>query len=207
MEDEDPATQAEGGLGELVLAPPNFWTIPGGIFSHLSPDYRTNNDVRSEYIREFWKAQTREVKEGAVSLKTPLPPKCIRRIIKHDEDVIVRPTSTLCYVIYHIFLILTVFMPQHSQQRISKEVVALFGKAAELFISELSLLAWMNVQPQKKVVQERDIATAVHAFHIYDFLIGVIPRPKPLPKRVVRIDLQNGFLASLDLLSRCMFTD
>lgn len=62
----------------------------------------------------------------------------------------------------------------------------LFGKAAELFIAELSLASWLNVLPSKKIVQLNDVAAAVHTFHVYDFLLGIVPLPTVKPKRTVR---------------------
>jgi len=65
-------------------------------------------------------------------------------------------------------------------------VVELFGKAAELFIAELAVAAWMNVLPTKKVIQVGDISKAVDTFHTYDFLLGIVPPSIPKPKRIVR---------------------
>lgn len=72
-------------------------------------------------------------------------------------------------------------------QRVSKEVVELFGKAAELFIAELALASWTNVAPAKKIIQVNDIAIAVASYHTYDFLKGIVPEPVTKAKRVVRI--------------------
>jgi hypothetical protein len=60
--------------------------------------------------------------------------------------------------------------------------------AAELFIAELSLAAWMNVPAGKKIVQVKDISAAVATFHSYDFLLDLVPPPVAKPKRVVRIN-------------------
>lgn len=65
-------------------------------------------------------------------------------------------------------------------------MVELFGKAAELFIAELSLVSWMNVAPSKKIVQVNHISAAVAEYHTYDFLSGIVPEPAPKPKRTVR---------------------
>jgi hypothetical protein len=75
---------------------------------------------------------------------------------------------------------------QNTQQRVAKEVVELFGKAAEMFIMELSLVAWMNVLSTKKIVQITDVSTAVNTFHVYDFLLDMVPPPGKTKKREVR---------------------
>lgn len=55
-----------------------------------------------------------------------------------------------------------------------------------MFISELTLAAWMNVPSSKKVIQIKDLSVAITTFHSYDFLIGVAPPPNACIKQPVR---------------------
>lgn len=178
----------EGNEPETVATRPNYWA-EDGIFASLPTTFRTDIDVKTEYLKEFWAAQTDEVRQISFPRVQLLPPKRIRRIIKCDEDVMVRPLETALTLPYACF---THSMCAHiptfkdAKQRVGKEVVELFGKAAELFVSELAVASWMNVLPSKKVIQIGDISSAVDTFHTYDFLQGIVPPSVPKPKRVVR---------------------
>jgi histone H3/H4 len=157
MEQEDANEEVE--RREEAAAPRPYWG-PNAIFGHLALDYQANLELKTEYLRAFWKAQVEEVKQTVLPRAQILPPKRIRHIVKREDDVI------------------------ESRQRIAKEVVELFGKAAELFISELSLAAWMNVAANKKVIKVRDLSTAVQTFHSFDFLEEFVPTYEARTKRV-----------------------
>jgi nuclear transcription factor Y, gamma len=60
---------------------------------------------------------------------------------------------------------------------ISAETPALFAKACELFILELTLRAWENTEESKrKTLQRSDISAAISKTDMYDFLIDIVPR-------------------------------
>jgi hypothetical protein len=85
------SNEAGNGRNQVSADAPeikNYWA-EDGVFSPLSQGYREDLDVKAEYMREYWKAQSEEVK--AIDFPRPqlLPPKRIRRIIKSDEDVVV----------------------------------------------------------------------------------------------------------------------
>ncbi|OAF68758.1 hypothetical protein A3Q56_03491 [Intoshia linei] len=82
-----------------------------------------------------------------------LPIARVKRIMKLDEDV----------------------------KMISSEVPILFAKAAELFITELTVRSWIITSEHKRrTLQKSDIATAVSQNDMYDFLIDVLPRDDPV---------------------------
>ena len=57
---------------------------------------------------------------------------------------------------------------------ISGEVPVLFAKAAELFILELTLRAWIHTEENKRrTLQRLDIATAISRTDTFDFLIDM----------------------------------
>lgn len=87
-----------------------------------------------------------------------LPLARIKKIMKLDEDV----------------------------KMISAEAPVLFSKAAEIFIAELSLRAWLHTEDNKRrTLQRNDIAMAITKYDQFDFLIDIVPRDelKPQPKR------------------------
>lgn len=60
---------------------------------------------------------------------------------------------------------------------ISAEAPMLFAKAAEIFIHELTLRAWVHTEDNKRrTLQRNDIAMAVTKFDQFDFLIDIVPR-------------------------------
>lgn len=60
---------------------------------------------------------------------------------------------------------------------ISGEAPVLFAKAAELFISELSLRGWVHTEENKRrTLQRNDIAMAITKYDQFDFLIDIVPR-------------------------------
>lgn len=58
-------------------------------------------------------------------------------------------------------------------QMISAEAPVLFAKAAEIFITEISLRAWIHTEDNKRrTLQRNDIAMAISKYDQFDFLIG-----------------------------------
>ena len=80
---------------------------------------------------------------------------------------------------------LTLFLVSASQM-ISAEAPVLFAKAAEIFITEISLRAWIHTEDNKRrTLQRNDIAMAISKYDQFDFLIDIVPREelKAPPKR------------------------
>ncbi|XP_064624916.1 nuclear transcription factor Y subunit gamma-like [Lineus longissimus] len=85
-----------------------------------------------------------------------LPLARIKKIMKLDEDV----------------------------KMISAEAPVLFAKAAEIFISELSLRAWVHTEDNKRrTLQRNDIAMAITKYDQFDFLIDIVPRDELKPPK------------------------
>lgn len=67
---------------------------------------------------------------------------------------------------------------------IAAEAPLLFAKAAEIFIQELTLRAWIHTQDNKRrTLQRSDIATAISKCDQFDFLIDIVPREEIKPQR------------------------
>lgn len=109
----------------------------------------------------FWPSISDEIKRiKSVDAKNQvLPLARIKKIMKLDEDV----------------------------KMISAEAPLLFAKAAEIFIHELTLRAWIHTENNKRrTLQRNDIAMAISKFDQFDFLIDIVPREeiKPVRKEV-----------------------
>lgn len=68
---------------------------------------------------------------------------------------------------------------------ISAEAPLLFAKAAEIFIHELTLRAWIHTEDNKRrTLQKNDIAMAITKYDQFDFLIDIVPRDEVKPPPV-----------------------
>lgn len=106
----------------------------------------------------FWPTISDEIKRiKTVDAKNQvLPLARIKKIMKLDEDV----------------------------KMISAEAPLLFAKAAEIFIHELTLRAWVHTENNKRrTLQRNDIAMAISKFDQFDFLIDIVPREEIKPVR------------------------
>ena len=67
---------------------------------------------------------------------------------------------------------------------ISAEAPVLFAKAAEIFITEISLRAWIHTEDNKRrTLQRNDIAMAITKYDQFDFLIDIVPRDELKPTK------------------------
>lgn len=90
-----------------------------------------------------------------------LPLARIKKIMKLDEDV----------------------------KMISAEAPVLFARAAQIFITELTLRAWIHTRDNKcQTLQRNDIAME---FDQFDFLIHIVPRDELKPPKCQEEVLQS----------------
>jgi len=107
----------------------------------------------------FWPKVTEEIRTMSIAdLKhQELPLARIKKIMKLDEDV----------------------------KMISAEAPVLFAKAAEMFIHELTMRAWIHTEDNKRrTLQRNDIAMAITKYDQFDFLIDIVPRDDIKPTKV-----------------------
>eukprot|EP00871_Galdieria_phlegrea_P003613 jgi/Galph1/4252/GphlegSOOS_G2906.1 len=103
-------------------------------------------------LAQFWEEQMKEVSQITDFKNHMLPLARIKKIMKSDEDV----------------------------RMISAEAPALFSKACEMFILELTIRAWTQTEEAKRrTLQRCDIAAAIQRTDIFDFLIDIVPREEP----------------------------
>lgn len=123
-----------------------------------------SNSEAGQLLATFWPRVTSEVRSKPLLVtKTgskkdepiqELPLARIKKIMKQDGDV----------------------------KMISAEAPILFSKAAEIFISELSLRAWIHTEDNKRrTLQRNDIAMAITKYDQFDFLIDIVPRDELKP--------------------------
>ncbi|KAH9363646.1 hypothetical protein HPB48_000005 [Haemaphysalis longicornis] len=153
---ENPAT-------ECVRAAVVLSTLSNGAASMSDSQAYNNASGQSEAhqaLEFFWPRIMEETRNlGLNEFKNQeLPLARIKKIMKLDEDV----------------------------KMISAEAPVLFARAAEIFITELSLRAWVHTEDNKRrTLQRNDIAMAITKYDQFDFLIDIVPRDelKPTAKR------------------------
>src|SRR5438046_8832589 len=60
---------------------------------------------------------------------------------------------------------------------ISAEAPILFAKGCDIFITELTMRAWIHAEESKRrTLQRSDIAQAISKSDMFDFLIDIVPR-------------------------------
>uniref|UniRef100_A0A9J8ANX0 Nuclear transcription factor Y subunit gamma n=2 Tax=Cyprinus carpio TaxID=7962 RepID=A0A9J8ANX0_CYPCA len=120
--------------------------------------FGAGNSDAQQSLQSFWPRVMEEIRNLTVDFRVQeLPLARIKKIMKLDEDV----------------------------KMISAEAPVLFAKAAQIFITELTLRAWIHTEDNKRrTLQRNDIAMAITKFDQFDFLIDIVPRDdlKP-PKR------------------------
>lgn len=117
-----------------------------------------NASEAQEILDIFWEKEMEDIRSlGPNDFKNQeLPLARIKKIMKLDEDV----------------------------KMISAEAPVLFAKAAEIFITELSLRAWVHTEDNKRrTLQRNDIAMAITKYDQFDFLIDIVPREELKPPK------------------------
>jgi len=123
-----------------------------------SDDQSQTQSEAQAALQQFWPKVMEEIKSIAtMDLKQQvLPLARIKKIMKLDEEV----------------------------KMISAEAPLLFAKAAEIFIHELTLRAWIHTEDNKRrTLQRNDIAMAITKFDQFDFLIDIVPRDDIKPNK------------------------
>ncbi|PSN51093.1 Nuclear transcription factor Y subunit gamma [Blattella germanica] len=123
-----------------------------------TPAVAQTQSEAQQALATFWSKVTEEIRKiGTLDLKTQaLPLARIKKIMKLDDDV----------------------------KMISAEAPMLFAKAAEIFIHELTLRAWVHTEDNKRrTLQRNDIAMAITKFDQFDFLIDIVPRDELKPNK------------------------
>jgi nuclear transcription factor Y gamma len=96
-----------------------------------------------------------------------------QQIINHLE------TDTHDYKLHQLPLarIKKVMKADPEVKMISAEAPILFAKGCDIFITELTMRAWIHAEENKRrTLQRSDIASALAKSDMFDFLIDIVPR-------------------------------
>ncbi|KAF9352878.1 hypothetical protein BGX34_011917 [Mortierella sp. NVP85] len=110
-------------------------------------------------LQSFWMRQMHEVQNVPQDYKVHhLPLARIKKVMKTDDDA----------------------------KMISADAPMIFDKGCDIFITELTLRAWIHAEENKRrTLQRSDIAAAIAKTDMFDFLIDIVPREEykiSLPK-------------------------
>lgn len=136
----------------------NLYPMPSGISTNLeSIGFGHSDEHLSDSLEislnQLIKSQLDEIatKDVADLNHHQIPLARVKKIMKADEDV----------------------------RMISAETPAVFGKACELFILELTHRAWVHTEENKRrTLQRSDIITCISQTDIFDFMQEIVPHEK-----------------------------
>nr|XP_021861049.1 nuclear transcription factor Y subunit C-2-like [Spinacia oleracea] len=112
-----------------------------------------SSPLLQQQLRGFWQSQIQESKQDVDFRNHNLPLARIKKIMKSDDNV----------------------------RMISADAPVLLSRACQMFIQDLSLRAWNSTQEGKrKTLQKTDISAALSTTDLFDFLVDILPREKPL---------------------------
>ncbi|OBA22750.1 CCAAT binding transcription factor component, partial [Metschnikowia bicuspidata var. bicuspidata NRRL YB-4993] len=103
-----------------------------------------------ELMMQYWQQTINSIEHDDHDFKNhQLPLARIKKVMKTDEEV----------------------------RMISAEAPILFAKGCDVFITELTMRAWIHAEENKRrTLQKLDIAAALTKSDMFDFLIDVVPR-------------------------------
>lgn len=129
--------------------------IPGGVFANVAQGLVGKN---RDMMMQYWQETINSIEHDDHDFKNhQLPLARIKKVMKTDEDV----------------------------KMISAEAPILFAKGCDVFITELSMRAWIHAEENKRrTLQKSDIAAALTKSDMFDFLIDVVPREEEKPKKL-----------------------
>ncbi|KAG7664381.1 HAP5 [[Candida] subhashii] len=110
-----------------------------------------------DMMMQYWQETINSIEHDEHDFKNhQLPLARIKKVMKTDEDV----------------------------RMISAEAPILFAKGCDVFITELTMRAWIHAEENKRrTLQKSDIAAALTKSDMFDFLIDIVPREEEKPKR------------------------
>lgn len=125
-----------------------------------------------DILNTYWQNQVTKLETDEHDYKIhQLPLARIKKVMKADPDV----------------------------KMISAEAPILFAKGCDIFITELTMRAWIHAEENKRrTLQRSDIASALAKSDMFDFLIDIVPREDAGPQHKRRQDFTPGTYAVPD---------
>jgi nuclear transcription factor Y gamma len=110
-----------------------------------------------EILNVYWQNQVTRLESDEHDFKLhQLPLARIKKVMKADPEV----------------------------KMISAEAPILFAKGCDIFITELTMRAWIHAEENKRrTLQRSDIASALSKSDMFDFLIDIVPREEAASNR------------------------
>lgn len=126
----------------------------GGAFNNVGQGL---TGVYRDMMMQYWQETINSIEHDEHDFKNhQLPLARIKKVMKTDEDV----------------------------RMISAEAPILFAKGCDVFITELTMRAWIHAEENKRrTLQKSDIAAALTKSDMFDFLIDIVPREEEKPKK------------------------
>lgn len=127
---------------------------PGNAFSNVGQGLVAEH---RDAMIQYWQETIDNIENDEHDFKNhQLPLARIKKVMKTDEDV----------------------------KMISAEAPILFAKGCDIFITELTMRAWIHAEENKRrTLQKSDIAAALSKSDMFDFLIDIVPREEEKPKK------------------------
>lgn len=121
-------------------------------------------------LSTYWMSALRDIQDSEHNYKEhQLPLARIKKVMKADPEV----------------------------KMISAEAPILFAKGCDIFITELTMRAWIHAEDNKRrTLQRSDIAAALTKSDMFDFLIDIVPREEATASNAKRNAAQNQSAAT-----------
>ena len=141
---------------------------PGGAFNNVGQGL---TGVYRDMMMQYWQETINSIEHDEHDFKNhQLPLARIKKVMKTDEDV----------------------------RMISAEAPILFAKGCDVFITELTMRAWIHAEENKRrTLQKSDIAAALTKSDMFDFLIDIVPREEEKPKKSYSSLSRSGSYANI----------
>ncbi|KAF9902374.1 hypothetical protein BX616_001967 [Lobosporangium transversale] len=144
-------------LASMNHPPPPLRHYHDPAFTHHQP----MQQAYMHLLQSYWARQMHEIQNMPQDFKVHhLPLARIKKVMKTDDDV--------------------------KAKMISADAPMIFDKGCDIFITELTLRAWIHAEENKRrTLQRSDIAAAIAKTDMFDFLIDIVPREEykfSLPK-------------------------
>lgn len=151
---DDGDEDAELAAAEAAALAAQQQPQPGGAFQNVGQGLIGKY---KELMLEYWQETINSIENDDHDFKNhQLPLARIKKVMKTDEQV----------------------------KMISAEAPILFAKGCDVFITELTMRAWIHAEENKRrTLQKSDIAAALTKSDMFDFLIDVVPRELEKPKK------------------------
>ncbi|KAF2484512.1 histone-fold-containing protein [Neohortaea acidophila] len=161
----DPTTQGHYGASAQIAASGNAPHAETfqGHFQNVSQGL---TGTYRDILNTYWQNQITKLETEEHDYKLhQLPLARIKKVMKADPDV----------------------------KMISAEAPILFAKGCDIFITELTMRAWIHAEENKRrTLQRSDIASALAKSDMFDFLIDIVPREDATPQHKRRPDFASA---------------